>query len=78
MPSADTISAERMKPVRRETIVPAAITALDFSSPAALPPFLAGAAGAAAGAGASATGAAAPYPAAWAGAGDGPGTPGGP
>lgn len=78
MPSAATISAERTKPVRRETIVPAAITALDFSRPEAFPLFL----GAAAGAGAvgvscivaSDIGAGGAWPEG--GAGDGPGTAG--
>ncbi len=52
---ADTISAERMKPVSRETIVPAAITALDFMRPAARPPFLGAGEAAGSGAGGSST-----------------------
>ncbi len=53
-PMAPAMTRVRANPVMRETIVPAAITALDLSRPAALP---AGLLGAGAATGASSTGA---------------------
>ncbi|CAM5338089.1 hypothetical protein STANM309S_03717 [Streptomyces tanashiensis] len=51
-PSAPVITRLRTKPVSRETRVPAAITALDFSSPEARPDFFGAGAGRGSGSGA--------------------------